>query len=159
MPSLSRPNDRGAGDSFGFSASCHLEIFLLNFRITELRGAQKCGALIPIDVLYFKSEYWKTWLNQHLVLTSYPLPKMVGKVTSYPSLALELMSSGVAEFWLLTELCDSIPERGELNTWKEKEKELHTSCNTLNGRTIRKSSVKFSLPELIYSLSKRYSFQ
>ena len=80
--------------------------------------------------------------------------------SEYPSLALELMSSGVAEFLLLTELCDSIPERGELNnTWKEKEKELHTCCNTWNGRTIRKSSVKFSLPELIYSLSKRYSFQ
>jgi len=51
-----------------------------------------------------QSEYWKTWQNQHLVLTSYPLPKMVGKVTSYPSLALELMSSVVAEFWLLTSL-------------------------------------------------------
>ena len=36
---------------------------------------------------------------------------MVWKVTSYPSLALELMSSGVAEFLLLTELCDSIPEQ------------------------------------------------
>lgn len=78
-----------------------------------------------------QSEYWKTWQNQHLVLTSYPLPKMVGKVTSYPSLALELMSSVVAEFWLLTELCDSIPERGELNnTWKEKRKRRN-KINTL----------------------------
>lgn len=56
----------------------------------------KCYALRPIGVLHFSP----TWLNQHLV----------GKVTS---LALEFMSSGVAEFWLLTELCDSIPERGE----------------------------------------------